>query len=247
MIGLRIGGCRLEFHFGFAAAAAFLLLADRSGIGIAGAAAAILHELGHLVCMKWLEYPPCALSAAFSAWKSWRKSGPVKGTWQMYALPLAGPCANAAAFFLLLPIQWLFPSELVSRLLGVNAVLAAFHLLPVEPLDGGQALYAALCRRLPVSTAERLTSAISFLTLLPLGILGFLVLLRSHYNFTLLLVSGYLMLMMLLNGAGIIEGKLPEKIVPWFGRGRFFMLPAPSAAGSLPAWLRLRCLRRSTR
>ena len=57
MIGLRIGGCRLEFHFGFAAAAAFLLLADRSGIGIAGAAAAILHELGHLVCMKWLGVP----------------------------------------------------------------------------------------------------------------------------------------------------------------------------------------------
>lgn len=198
MIGLRIGGCRLEFHFGFAAAAAFLLLADRSGIGIAGAAAAILHELGHLGCMKWLGVPAVRIKCGIFGLEILEEKRACKGYLADVCIALAGPCANAAAFFLLLPLQWLFPSELVSRLLGVNAVLAAFHLLPVEPLDGGQALYAALCRRLPVSTAERLTSAISFLTLLPLGILGFLVLLRSHYNFTLLLVSGYLMLMMLL-------------------------------------------------
>ncbi|HIY27652.1 MAG TPA: peptidase M50 [Firmicutes bacterium] len=175
-----------------------MLLADRSGIGIAGAAAAILHELGHLLCMKWLGVPAVRIKCGIFGLEILEEKRACKGYLADVCIALAGPCANAAAFFLLLPIQWLFPSELVSRLLGVNAVLAAFHLLPVEPLDGGQALYAALCRRLPVSTAERLTSAISFLTLLPLGILGFLVLLRSHYNFTLLLVSGYLMLMMLL-------------------------------------------------
>jgi stage IV sporulation protein FB len=39
---------------------------------------------------------------------------------------------------------------------------------------------------------------VSFFVILPIAILGFFILLRSRYNFSLLIVSGYLMLMLLL-------------------------------------------------
>lgn len=198
MISIAVGRCRVEFHFGFAAAVTFLLLADKSGIGIAGAVAAILHEAGHLICMQWLGVPAIRVKFGLFGLEILEEKRSGEAYTADIFIALAGPFANLVVFLLLLPFQLFFPSPLCFRLLSVNAVLAAFHLLPVEPLDGGQALYAALCRRLPIHTAERLTSAISFLTLLPLGLLGFLVLLRSRYNFTLLLISGYLMLLMLL-------------------------------------------------
>lgn len=198
MITFTLGRCRVELHFGFAAAAGLLLLADRSGVCISGALAAFFHEIGHLLCMKALGVPAVCVRLGVFGMEILEEKRSGKSYFADVLIALAGPLANLAAFLLLLPWQLLAPSAAVFRLLAVNALLAAFHLLPVAPLDGGQALYAALCRRLPVSTAEKLTNAVSFLTLLPLGILGFLVLLRSRYNFTLLLVSAYLMLLMLL-------------------------------------------------
>ena len=198
MIRFSAGGCRFELHFGFAAAAAFLLLADRSGMWAAGALSALLHEMGHLLCMKWLDVPPVCVRLGLFGMEILEERRSREGYASDLCISLAGPLTNGLCFLLLLPVQLLFPSELCFRLLSINGILAVFHLLPVEPLDGGQALYALLCRRFPELWARRLVSLLSFLTLLPLSLLGFLVLPRSRYNFTLLLVSGYLMLLMLL-------------------------------------------------
>ena len=198
MIRFSAGGCRFELHFGFAAAAAFLLLADQSGMWAAGALSALLHEMGHLLCMKWLDVSPVCVRLGLFGMEILEERRSREGYASDLCISLAGPLTNGLCFLLLLPVQLLFPSELCFRLLSINGILAVFHLLPVEPLDGGQALYALLCRRFPELWARRLVSLLSFLTLLPLSLLGFLVLLRSRYNFTLLLVSGYLMLLMLL-------------------------------------------------
>lgn len=121
-----------------------------------------------------------------------------KSYWADMLISLAGPLANGAAFLLLLPVSYGIASPFVVKFLSANGIMAIFHLLPVEPLDGGQALYAGFCRWMPPARAEKICRAVSFLTLLPLGILGFSVLLYSRYNFSLLLVSLYLLLLMLL-------------------------------------------------
>ncbi|MFR7484548.1 MAG: hypothetical protein ACLUVP_04510 [Acutalibacter sp.] len=68
------------------------------------------------------------------------------------------------------------------------------HSLPIEPLDGGMALHSLLCARMKASTAARVSTALSAACLLPLAVLGFAILLRTRYNFTLLAMSLYLML-----------------------------------------------------
>ena len=198
VICLRIGGRRLEMHAGFAAAAAFLLLADQSGVWIAGAAAAIWHECGHLLCMEALGVPAVCLKCGLFGLEIQEERRCREGYRKDILISLAGPAANLTACLVLLPTWRLFPGELGLRLLAANAALGIFNLLPVGPLDGGQAVYAALSRWVSIEWAERMVTAISFLTLLPMSVLGFLVLLRSRYNFTLLLLSGYLMLLMLL-------------------------------------------------
>ena len=73
-----------------------------------------------------------------------------------------------------------------------NALLGALQSLPIGPLDGGQALAALLCSKLGPRRAERVSTALSVLTLFPLAALGFWALLRSQYNFTLLAAAGAL-------------------------------------------------------
>lgn len=198
VICLYIGGRRLEIHAGFAAAAAFLLLADRSGVWIAGAAAAVWHECGHLLCMEILGVPAVCLKCGLFGLEIQEERRCREGYRKDILISLAGPAANLLACLVLLPTWRLLPGEFGLRLLAANAALGIFHLLPVGPLDGGQAVYAALSRQVSIGWAERIVTAISFLTLLPMSILGFLVLLRSRYNFTLLLLSGYLMLLLMM-------------------------------------------------
>ena len=66
------------------------------------------------------------------------------------AISLAGPAAGFAAGLLVLGADRLwapahpFARELVSDLLWINIAWSALNLLPIWPLDGGQALYCVV-------------------------------------------------------------------------------------------------------
>ena len=79
-----------------------------------------------------------------------------------------------------------------------SLTLGIFHCLPIEPLDGGLALRALLSSFLKSERAEKITFIVSLVLLFPLAVLGFLILLRTRYNFSLLLMSLYLMLYLVL-------------------------------------------------
>ena len=106
---------------------------------------------------------------------------------------LAGPAVNllSCGLLWLLAGGWSVPAT-------VHAALAVMNLLPVEPLDGGQALLCLLSPHMEEPKAHRILLAASVATILPLAAAGFTVLLRSGYNFTLLAVSVYLILLLVL-------------------------------------------------
>ena len=74
-----------------------------------------------------------------------------------------------------------------------NLFIGLINLLPIMPLDGGQILFVILSKRVCGETCERVTQIVSFLTLLPLALVGFIILLESKYNFSLLFLCFYLM------------------------------------------------------
>ena len=106
---------------------------------------------------------------------------------------LAGPLVNglSCGILLLLGGGWTTP-------VMVHATMAVMNLLPVEPLDGGQALFCLLAPHMEEPKATRAVLVVSVVTILPLAAAGFYVLLHSGYNFTLLAVSVYLVLLLLL-------------------------------------------------
>ena len=182
MIRFHIGSTRCTLTFGFAAVvcAGFIF-------GDAGQTALLLgcvlwHEAGHILALFLLRAPPKTLRMTVFGLEL--AAGP-RSTGQDALVSLAGPLANLLAAVLVFPF-W----SIAARL---HLLLGLFHLLPILPLDGGQALHSLLCLRFSRHTAGRVGTAVSLLLLLPLGTLGFWLLLQKKPNLTLFLLCLYLL------------------------------------------------------
>ncbi len=186
-----LGNCRVTFSYFFFALIALLLLFDRSGIAAAGLAAAALHECGHLVVMRGLKCLPEEIRFNLYGVDIIRTSRPDHGYLRDAAVSLSGPAVNLAAC--LLPLIF---RPAAGNFILANCALFLFNILPIEPLDGGQALYALLCMRWEPDVAARAVGVVSFLFLTPLSVAGFLALFRSPGNFALLLICIYLMFLL---------------------------------------------------
>ncbi|QAT49596.1 peptidase M50 [Caproiciproducens sp. NJN-50] len=184
-----VGGCRITFSYFFFALVALLLLFDRSGVAAAGLAAAALHECSHLGVMYAFKSLPEEIRFNIFGIDIVRNSRPDRGYWKDAVVSLSGPAANLLAAGLF----YVFRSAADRNMMLANFTLFLFNILPIEPLDGGQALYALLCLRWEPSAACRAVGIVSFLFLAPLSAVGFLTLFHSPGNYTLLLVCIYLM------------------------------------------------------
>ncbi len=195
-MSFTISGCRITVSFFFAAFVSVLLLNDKSGIALAGILAATLHELGHLGMMAILHVKP--LKIRFNPFGiDIEKSCCVGHSyWHDTAISFAGPGINLFTALILAGF-----SISANLFIVANLAMGIFNLLPIESLDGGQALYCLLCVRFGTDHSFRIVSIVSFCVIVPLSAAGFLLLLRSPGNFSLFLVSCYLMaLLVLKNG-----------------------------------------------
>ncbi len=183
MIRFSFGNTRCTLTFGFAAVvcAAFVF-------GDPWNTATVLfciawHECGHLLVLHLLHTPPKELRMTLFGLEL--TTGP-RSTHRAEAMvSLAGPASN------LLTAAVLFP--LWKKAAALHLALGLFHLLPVLPLDGGQALQSLLCLRFSSAGAKRAAAVISAIVLLPLGTAGFWLLFRRERNFTLFLLCLYLL------------------------------------------------------
>lgn len=193
MLAFTIGGCRLELKFSCFALLAFCCLFAGFSGGAFLFLAAALHEFFHLAVLFWFHAPP--RYAKISALGCRLELDPEKrlSYWRNAAVSLAGPVGNLACF----GIMALFGGQ--SHVFAEACLaLGVFHCLPIEPLDGGLALRAVLSGLMDPKRAGKITFFLSLIFLLPLAVLGFLVLLRTRYNFSLLAISLYLMLYLVL-------------------------------------------------
>lgn len=107
-------------------------------------------------------------------------------------IALSGPVFNLIFYLVLSNAELFYTNETIRILKIVNISLAIFNLLPMIGTDGGEFLqsvlykisernFGSLHKSMPV-----IMYTLTVLFLLPAAAAGFLVLLRSPYNFTLL-------------------------------------------------------------
>ena len=185
MIEIRIGRCDVRFSILFPALILFVTLLDTDGIAAHCLLASIIHELGHLTALAFCKPAPAAMVINLFGIRIEKRKDCTLTYRQDMLISLAGPAAN------------LFSAALLYVLIGhsmsvlVHLVLGIFHLLPIEPLDGGQMCLSFFRSRMPEETADRVMLWTSIITLIPMTLVSCVLLLQSGYNFSFLAVTAY--------------------------------------------------------
>lgn len=193
MLAYTIGRCQVEVRFSCFALLAFCCIFA----GMDGSASFLLavsfHEAAHLAAMWRMKVPPEKVILSALGCRVEPGRGCLLTDKAQALISLAGPGVNLLLFSMLLAA-----GHSSTPVAGANLALGIVHSLPVEPLDGGLALHYLLRSRLGVRRAETVSKITSAVFIFPLAVLGFLILLRTRYNYSLLALSVYLMLYLVL-------------------------------------------------
>ncbi len=185
---LDFGKTVLIINFSFAAAVTLTLLIDESGVGAIALLGCIIHEAGHIICLLVLGEKPKKIELSFYGIKLERYLMSSQSTAGDTAVYVSGPCANllfSATLFLL--------SNFIGSLRDVAIIslcVGLFNLIPCKPLDGGNILYALLCRNTKQKNAEKICLAVSVVVIVPMIVAG-ICFLKTNHNITLLAVAVY--------------------------------------------------------
>lgn len=174
-LSLPHGGVRISLFAVLAFAAT--LAADCSVFTVLIFAAAFVHELGHLICLKTngvniygiTVLPFGAVIRSDAEKLTYRKEAQAA-----LAGPFAGLCAAAVSGVLF----FVFRDPYTLFFAAANLTLSFVNLVPVRTLDGGRALEALAFSRMPFEKAESFAENVSygafvFLTFASLGLLAF--------------------------------------------------------------------------
>ena len=189
---LEIRGVKISFGFSFFWVLAILLCFDfRDEIRLA-LLFSTLHELGHLTAIIVTRQRPKQIAFGLFGMTIVKRSDmSCKYSAEIFTA-LAGPLVNvlfSSVFYCAFKSSG---KPVFMTAFAVNFLIAAFNLMPVFSLDGGRALECTLKMRFEAQKAEKILKAVSFVFVVIIDFIGAFVLIKSGYNFTLLLIAVYL-------------------------------------------------------
>ena len=181
-------GVRFELSFIAVAAMSLVLILDTTGKVVACFISAFIHECGHLLAMYCFKVKPqCVSLRVFDV--AIVASGDRPLVADLF-ITLAGPVINFLSAFV---FYYFSPMLFVS-----SVVIGLFNLLPIETFDGGHALQILLSRRFEPKVCIYILKILTLLLLIPCLTFGILMLFYSKYNYSLLLISLYLLAVLFL-------------------------------------------------
>lgn len=173
---LLIAGCLKEY------AAAFFSIA--------------LHELAHFSVARIygcrldiVRIMPVGLSISFNDANCSREA--------LVKIYSAGPAANLLILLMMILSASVFPKTdaFYRVMITTNAYLALFNMVPAFPLDGGRILLELLAGRIGMLAAGRLARRLAFMLALLIMLVGVLLLYGSVYNFSLIIIGAYIIVL----------------------------------------------------
>lgn len=190
---LKIAKIKIEISFTLICIAGICVILGITSGFVWCAAAVLIHELGHLLMMIKLGFLPENIKISAFEIKIFDSKRQSRSEEQNFFIIFSGPAVNFICFipFYLL---YLLGNENFLPFALANLSVGLFNSLPVLSLDGGQIIFILLKRRLNPARAEKIVDIITFITIFPLAVLGFAVLFKSKYNFSLLFICAYLII-----------------------------------------------------
>lgn len=183
----------LNINIWFFPVSAFLVCGGCFAEFAAAYSIALIHELAHIITaglfgvgISRITVYPFGISASLS-------DGYIPGSYKEFFTALAGPLSNAALFFPCLFLYRLNGAELLFLCAKINAAMCLLNLIPALPLDGGRMLKSVLSFPFGIIRAYNITLRFSRIPILCIVCTALLVFFVNDFNFSLLLVSAFLL------------------------------------------------------
>ena len=194
----KIGQIYFELSYPLVALMTLVIIFDTSMSVMICFVSVVCHESGHILALHHYGAYPRRIKLTLFDIAILDRQKITRKCKDELIISLAGVTVN----FILAIISYFFltimPNYYIQVFFDTNMTLGLFNLLPIDSLDGGQALLIILENHFSPAKADLILEVISFIILLPVLIMGFLVLLQSKYNFTLLLTALYLITIILI-------------------------------------------------
>lgn len=174
----------------------FLLIIDKTGLMTLSLLTVVIHETGHLICMKRLKC--CPKSLKFTAYGIFIVSPFVDTDIKEKAvIAFFGPFFNFITAVITYLINLKLNNSTLLNFTIVNIIFAVFNFLPIKGLDGGTVLNGIFAK-LRLKNKEKILTVISFIFTFLLIFFGITVFLRNFGNISLLLLGIYLLVINLM-------------------------------------------------
>jgi len=165
-----------------------VLILDTSNRVVLCFISALIHECGHLFAMYCFSIKPDSIKLRL--FDIVINADTNKAFIPELIITLSGPMFNFVAAFV-----FFFFSK---TLFVINLVIGVFNLLPIDTFDGGHALSLLLSLKFSFKTVRATIKTLTFVFLVPIFIVGVLLLFYSKYNYSLLLISLYMVAVLFL-------------------------------------------------
>lgn len=174
-----------------------ILILSNSNLMCIGFVAAIMHELGHFFAMKLKGHRIEKININFFNVDILDKDKNFSSLKDELFILSSGPLFNFIIAIIFLIIFYFTGVISLKYIAYINLTIGTFNFLPISSLDGGQILYNLLLQIFSERTTDIICLIVSFIFLFPMAIVGFLILLNSKYNFSLLFICFYLIFIIL--------------------------------------------------
>lgn len=182
----RKNGIEFELSPLFFIITSLLLLFDKSGYMSFSMLFSLCHEFGHIIAMFIIHKPPRAIKIKIYGFEINTVSFSIAET---IFISAAGPLINLLSVLFCLILSSNINYKLLD-LIYINIVIAAFNLLPVKNLDGGDILFSILTLKFSRNKADKLFRLISLSFSIIIMIFG--IFLFFYGNMGVLLIGIYL-------------------------------------------------------
>ncbi len=190
-MNIKIFGVKTYISVPFAILMAFLLVTDSTGLMGISLIAVTVHELAHLLAMKFLKCAPNSIELGIGGILI--RSNVYASFKDNLITALSGPFANLILTGVFWGLGETFQIKFFYYSAVVQFVVGSVNLLPVKGLDGGTVLRMVL-ERLRIKCVGLVCSVVSIVSAVVITVGGLAVLVKNVSNPSLLLLGIYLII-----------------------------------------------------
>ncbi len=186
-------GSHFAVNVWFIPVAVCALLGGYGNLFFAGFTIALLHELAHVfsarrlgISVSQITVYPFGIAAQLSAEY-------IKNSEKEFIIAFSGPFFNIILFWLCVMISKYLPYDTLQFCLDINIAMALVNLIPTLPLDGGRMLKSILTSQIGIIRAYNFMLRLSRILICALGTFAVYIFISSGFNFSLVLISAFLL------------------------------------------------------